>query len=425
MSLASFLDEAALGGAIPRALYLHVPFCRSRCSYCDFHSFDLGDEKPEAGSGRNGVYVTALLSRLEEVSSLLRGSLDTVFVGGGTPSALGEADFSRLLDGLAEHVGTPRLEWTVEANPESLSLSKLEAAVRAGVTRISLGIQSMDPRELKALGRLGTPDSNEKAMRLASSSGLELSVDLMSSVPHFPADRENEPGRRERGRLRRARGALLEGIDAALAAGARHVSIYDLVVEEGTGMEKALASGRLEAADPDEAYELKKDAEAYLARRGLFRYEVSNFAEPGFECRHNQVYWRMESYLGLGSGAVSTLSSPRRSESLRLEEGRDLGAWIADPDSCLQVVPVSAADSAFECLMMGLRTKEGVDRPAFRSRFGSDPVDLMAKTLEKRRERCIIDGAFLRVDDQGMDILNGILVDALDELGTKKIGGGE
>ncbi|HEY9054942.1 MAG TPA: radical SAM family heme chaperone HemW [Rectinemataceae bacterium] len=404
MSLVSILEAAAAGGASPRALYIHVPFCLSRCSYCDFHSFGLGADRLGAMAGKDGEYVDMLLRRLESVSSMLAGNLDTIYIGGGTPTALLDKDFSRLLRGIADRFGASGLEWTIEANPESLSQAKIEAARKAGVTRLSIGIQSMDREELLALGRLATPESNSKALGMAATSGLDLSVDLMSAIPSLP------------GRTAGRRRALVGGIGAALDAGAKHISLYDLVVEKGTGMERALASGRLEPADPDEAYEERKEAEAYLARRGFRRYEVSNFALPGSECRHNRVYWRMGSYLGMGSGAVSTLSSPSTPQARRLEENRDLGSWIRDPDDGLMITEISPSESAFECLMMGLRTALGVDRRVFERRFGSDPALLISKTVQKHSRCFIADENFLRLDDRGLDILNLILVDALSEL---------
>jgi oxygen-independent coproporphyrinogen-3 oxidase len=212
------LPELA-GGAdlfeIPESLYIHIPFCSSRCGYCDFHSFAAG-----RGSKEGERYVEVLLRRAKALKAELRKPLRTLYIGGGTPTALPFDVFRRLLQELSRLFGPGLREWTVEANPESLSERKLAAMIDAGVSRLSVGIQSMDDRDLEVLGRNARKGDNEKALALARRSGMDISADLIAGIP----------------------GQTGKGLDSSvrmlLDAGVDHVSLYDLSIEDGTALEK-------------------------------------------------------------------------------------------------------------------------------------------------------------------------------------------
>ncbi|HWP68773.1 MAG TPA: hypothetical protein VN437_05675, partial [Rectinemataceae bacterium] len=202
--------------------------------------------------------------------------------------------------------------------------------------------------------------------------------------------------------------------------------IYDLVVEEGTAIKKLLDAGKLVHADEDSAYEERKEAERVLGLRGFARYEVSNYALPGSECLHNMTYWSMNSYLGVGSGAVSTLNidGGRAAASLghsgcaalRIEEGKDLALYAAAPDDAAASLWIDRKDSAFEAVMMALRTTDGLDEKRFEDRFGLPPGKILAGTIEKWKALFVEPPGHLRLNDRGLDILNRILVDALEEM---------
>jgi len=411
MRLAELLSQPFGPGARPTSIYIHIPFCSAKCAYCDFFSLPPGSTSREIRS----AYVDMVLLRLGDCVRALDAPFETLYIGGGTPTVLEDEIFERLLKGAAEIVGAGLLEWTVEANPESLSPRKLEATLSAGVTRLSLGIQSMDPGKLDILGRRAGREDNERAIDLVKGSGVALSVDLISAIPEFFAQKKTL----------KADGLLADSLDFLLDKGVGHLSLYDLVVEEGTLISRRLQQGELFLPDEDKAYDERKAAESRLAERGFERYEVSNFAPTGSESIHNAAYWSMRSYLGIGSGAVSTLvadegtfdSSDPGTASLRIEEGKDLRAWLADPDLILQAARLSRKDSAFETIMMGLRTKKGLDVRRFSVRFGVDVEAVLARTIKtwKDRFKFRADG-YLSVDDGGMDLLNPILVDALADV---------
>jgi oxygen-independent coproporphyrinogen-3 oxidase len=419
-----------------RALYLHVPFCSTRCAYCDFHSFGAAATSP----ARRSAYAAALVARADELVEAFSDGIDTVFIGGGTPTALEDDDFAALLKGVAAicaRRGRPTpFEWSVEANPESLTSTKLSMMRDAGVTRLSIGIQSMDDAELGILGRGARRADNLGALELAARSGMAVSADLMTALPR-PPSAAKEASDDAASRLERTARLLAE-------SGVGHLSIYDLVVEDGTRIAGLLERGALIPADEETAFRERASAEAALESLGFQRYEVSNYSLPGRECRHNQAYWSMRSYLGAGSGAVSTLMvadpdgastlDSGNARSLRIEEGRDLGAWLENPDSVAAETWISAKDSAFEMIMMGLRTSRGLDLGRFKARFGDifpsaglgagpelgpDAPAFFASAIERWRDRFTgIDG-FLRLDGRGLDLLNPILVDVLSAMDSR------
>jgi len=393
----------------PSALYIHVPFCRSKCAYCDFFSV----EAATAAESFRERLVDSTLRRAAELSERFGARrYETIYVGGGTPTILGPPLLGRLLAGLAGLAGGAT-EWTVEANPDSLDPACLEAMAAAGVTRLSLGVQSLDDGALVLLGRPHRAVQAEAALRLAAGYGLRLSADLIAALPS-PRDslrrRESAAGA---GRSLSAEvGRLLE-----LSVG--HLSIYDLVVEEGTRIAASLESGELEEADEDEAWEERRAAEAVLAKAGFRRYEVSNYAPAGSECAHNLAYWRMDSYVGAGPGAVSTIAE--EGGSLRIEETRNLEAYLGCAAENAREERISPRDSAFELAMMGFRTRFGLDLDSFASRFGKEFEELVPRTLSAWNERISAGwgrGRRLALDERGLDILNRFLADCLAEMET-------
>jgi oxygen-independent coproporphyrinogen-3 oxidase len=420
-----------------RALYLHVPFCSTRCAYCDFHSFGAAATSP----ARRAAYAGALVARANELAEAFSDRIDTVFIGGGTPTTLEDGDFRALLEGVAAICArrgrsTP-FEWSVEANPESLTAAKLSMMRDAGVTRLSIGIQSMDDAELSVLGRGARRADNLRALELAARSGLAISADLMTALPRLPSAAGNDPGGAP-GQLERTARLLAEN-------GAGHLSIYDLVVEEGTRVAERVDRGDLKPADEESSCRERASAEAGLASLGFRRYEVSNYSLPGRECRHNQAYWSMRSYLGAGSGAVSTLivADPDAAlaldsggaRSLRIEEGRDLAGWLEEPDGAAAATWISAKDSAFEMIMMGLRTSRGLDLGRFKSRFGdiyrtgepgsvqdggAGAPSFLKPAIERWKDCFTESDGFLSLDGRGLDLLNPILVDVLSAMDSRK-----
>jgi len=320
----------------------------------------------------------------------------------------------------------------MEANPESLDEEALDLAEAAGVTRISLGVQSLDDDLLSRLGRIADSGMAMEAVRRAAARpGLRVSADLISGLP-----RKAGPS-----------GGLASEVSALLGEGIGHLSIYDLTLEEGTRLHAEVESGNFRLPDPDEALDERLEAEVALRQAGFRRYEVSNYAPEGKESLHNLVYWHMDSYLGAGPGAVSTLAPPGSPDaasggvpggatSLRIEEGRMVPGKGQDP---ARETPIGPRDSVFEALLMAYRTVFGLDEGAFRARFGLASGDLIGRTRAAWRGRLVpaapwpqalvasapaasaaaspeAAASSLALDSEGLDLLNRFLVDCLSEL---------
>jgi oxygen-independent coproporphyrinogen-3 oxidase len=349
------------------------------------------------------------------------GGFDTIYVGGGTPTALPEGDFSRLLSGIGERTGGAR-EWTVEANPESLDEARLDAAMAAGVNRLSLGVQSLDDGLLALLGRPARAETCHRALALAlGRPGLRVSADLMAGLPRATS--------------------LAEEALALVDLGLGHLSIYDLVLEEDSRLAAMVGAGAVLLPGEEEAADEREEADALVAARGLKRYEVSNYAREGEEALHNLVYWHMDSYVGIGPGAVSTLfrrpEGQGRGGSLRLEGRRDLLAYAAGASHGHRPEEISAEDSLVECMMMGFRTAFGLDEAGFLERFGFPFRPLVARTAERWRARLgparpwplpwaekKTQAANLALDGRGLNILNAFLVECMEEIDTGRPLGG-
>lgn len=373
-------------------------------------------------------YIDAALARAESLCGSIEVSPETIYIGGGTPTVLGDALFGRLLGGLRALSGSGLREWTIEANPESLSPAKLDMMVSSGVTRLSIGIQSMDEEALGILGRGAKAEDNRRAVALAAGSGLELSADLIAALPLTRLGSERAKGslapRSQAGARKKT--SLADSAEFLASQGFGHISIYDLVVEEGTRIQRRLEAGELLPAEEDGAFDERKEAEKILDSLGYKRYEVSNYCLPGRESLHNGCYWAMNSYLGLGCGAVSTLivaDSERVNRlgagggaAMRFEEGRDLASYIENPDGSGVLSWISRGDSAFEMVMMALRTSLGLDERRFRSRFGLEASRILSRTIQTWGGHFSDAHGRLSLDGSGLDILNRILVDALDEM---------
>lgn len=263
-------------------LYVHLPFCASRCGYCAF--------VVEVGAlDRRDAYLDALLTELERESAHLV-PLRSVYLGGGTPTLMRGPRLARLLAAIRPHLA-PGAEVSVEANPETVDAGSLAELRAAGVTRLSLGVQSFQPRLLRALDRQATPDQARRAFACARAQGFaDISVDLLFGVPgQTPADLEAD-------------------LAAVLALGPDHVSWYELELKPGS----ALARRGTAPYDEDAAADAYRRVVAGLEQAGYRWYETANFARPGHECRHSQAYWGAADYLGIGVGAVSTLGAERR-----------------------------------------------------------------------------------------------------------------
>jgi putative oxygen-independent coproporphyrinogen III oxidase len=315
-----------------RHLYVHVPYCVSKCPYCDFNSIAGRDEE-------HAAYVDALLT---EIRRLPRGPYDTVFIGGGTPTLLAPALLARLLEGLASHLLLAAgYEWTCEANPGSADAERFALMAAHGVNRLSLGVQSTDDRLLRFLGRAHSARDAEAAIALAQAAVPRVSADLIMGVP-------GQDGQ-----------GLAADLELYRRHGLGHASVYHLTYEPGTEFHARRARGELADIPPQLSRRLFEQAWDALEALGLTAYETSNFASAGQESRHNLGYWRQHDYQAAGAGAVSTVSGVRTTREKHPQ--RYIAAIMAGGDACWQRETLRRNERLSETWMLGLRLAEGVD----------------------------------------------------------------
>lgn len=330
------------------ALYFHIPFCRRRCGYCSFVST----------AGREGdmaEYVAALMGEIK-MTRLPDMEIRTVYFGGGTPSLLKPSQIGEILAAVRDEYDIlDEAEITLEANPGTIDRDYLLDARLAGVNRLSLGVQSLDDGELAALDRLHNAAEARNAVRLARAAGFDnLSLDFIYGLP----GRDIEKWRAMLGQV--------------VALGVEHLSLYALTLEEDTAMGRAVARGEMPAPDPDAAAQEYEAACRALDGAGYRQYEISNWARPGFESRHNLAYWTGEPYLGLGCGAHSFIDGERRANTPDLDEYLKALGEGRLPEQTAERLDKRAALG--EAVMLGLRLNAGVAADDIRARFG---VDLM------------------------------------------------
>lgn len=370
----------------PRALYVHVPFCIRRCAYCDFATAPY-----DAGSADR--YVQRLVRELERVP---RGAaLDTIYFGGGTPTALSEPQLAALLAAVRERTGGAKSEWTCEANPESVTIEKARMLRDAGVDRVSLGAQSFDPLVLAALGRDHSPDHVFRALELLRDAGFErLTLDLMFAAP----------GETER--------QLRSDLTQLAALDLEHVSAYCLTYESGTPLTRMRASGRVTPESDDVELQQYRLVRELLADAGLPQYEISNFARPGRESRHNLVYWRGEEYFGVGLGAGSYEHGTRRSNTRLLDEY--LADWGGSPWPPHEAETLEPAAKARERVILGLRLRRGIDAAGWRATTGFALDELYpGRELDRLTDQGLLErtGESLRLTERGLELADEVFVE--------------
>ncbi len=314
-------------------LYIHIPFCKAKCIYCDFYSLPRAEEKMDE-------YCAALLSQFAAWrENCAQHCVDTVYFGGGTPSYLGEERLSRLLAGIFENfILAPDTEITLEANPDSAQdVSALRALREAGFNRISLGMQSSDDAELKRMGRIHTHEETVRAVAAAREAGFDnLSLDLIYGLPEQTAER------------------WMENLRAAVSLAPEHLSCYGLKVEDGT----PLAAMSLALPDDDAQAESYLAAVEYLEKEGYGQYEISNFCRSGLESRHNARYWALSEYLGFGCGAHSDFGGER------FAVARDLESFLRGELRYSERTRIDEKERESERVMLALRTARGLDTSA-------------------------------------------------------------
>ncbi len=375
------------------SVYLHVPFCATKCTYCAFNTYTNLETLIDP-------FIGALIREIEIVG---RGSpypqVDTIFFGGGTPSLLTPQQFAQVLAALRDHFPVqPDAEITLEANPNDLDRDYLTALRRVGLNRISIGMQSANENELTLFKRRHDNDAVVRAVSAARAAGFEnLNLDLIYGFPHQTLESWDNT------------------LNQMIALQPDHVSLYALGLEEGTPMKAWVERGRLPEPDDDLAADMYNLATDRLGVMGYAQYEISNWAKPGFACRHNLQYWRNDPYVGLGPGAhgyaggvrYADLLSPQRYIKLLNDDQSD-HEFPRTPATAEAVVVDRAAEIA-ETLIMGLRlTQEGIPRAGFRERFGVDLLDLHGDVIQKYAAYDLVtfDDERVRLTDKGRLLSN-------------------
>jgi len=339
------------------SLYIHIPFCRKKCPYCDFCS--LPYQKELAAD-----YIKALCCQVEK----LERSFSTIYTGGGTPTVLDKALLDKLLKKL-QKLSAKNCEWTIEANPESLDEEKARLCLERGVNRISIGLQSLRDDKLKKLGRIHSCRQAISAVRLAEKAGFKnISIDLIFGV-------EGESVKEWKQELKQA-----------VSLPVKHISVYSLTYEKGTPLYKQLKKKKITPLDDSITAKMHELSVDCLRKQGLERYEVSNFAKPGFSCRHNFNYWENNSYIGLGACAASY------EKGVRKRYTEDVKSYISLPLKSAVVFQekLSPLKRAKETAALKIRTKEGIDFNWFKKQSGFDLLKVEAEGLKQAlRDRLV------------------------------------
>jgi oxygen-independent coproporphyrinogen-3 oxidase len=370
----------------PLALYIHWPFCVSKCPYCDFNSHVRASVDQQQ-------WRDALLTDLAHEARMLPGrQLGSIFFGGGTPSLMPPETVAALIDAAAKHWSfAPGIEITLEANPSSVEAARFADLAAAGVNRVSLGLQALDDVALRFLDRAHGVDEGLAALGIAQREFARVSFDLIyarpgQSLPAWEAE-----------------------LARALSFGTEHLSLYQLTIEPGTRFATEAAAGRLTIPDGDDAADLFEATRAMTASAGIPAYEISNHARPGAESRHNLAYWRYRDYAGVGPGAHGRRGGLA---TVRRKKPENWLAAIARNQHGIEVEePLAPFFRSSEALLMGLRLREGVDLARVAGLAGADIADVVDERAIARLPDLIRrEGDRLRVTDRGMLLLDAILL---------------
>src|SRR5258706_13010704 len=378
-------------------VYGHWPFCAAKCPYCDFNSH----VRERYDEGRWTAGITKELAAVAALQGEQRPTVTSVFFGGGTPSLMGGAAVAKALDAIAGLWDVSSdAEITLEANPNSVEQGRFRDYRAAGVNRVSIGVQALDDRALKALGRLHGAEEAKAAVRLALEIFPRASFDLIYARPEQTLSNWREE------------------LEEALAFGTEHLSLYQLTIEQGTAFATLARQGKLVLPEEDVAAEFYELTQELCAVSGLPAYEVSNHARTGAESRHNLIYWRYGDYAGVGPGAHGRLTLGNRriaTEPERLPE-----RWLAAVEakgSSIVTTDIPSPDAAREHLLMGLRLSEGIDLAAYRKQWGAAPDAERIRDLVSSGFLCR-DNARLRATAKGRLVLNRLIAEVSRETVT-------
>lgn len=369
------------------SLYIHIPFCLSKCPYCSFVSYP----------GLDGLHQRYAAALLREAAELQRHTatlpLTTLFLGGGTPTLLAGPALAAIVAGCTDLFGrAEQAEISIEANPKTVDPAKLSLLRRGGINRLSIGVQSFNDQELQVLGRPHCAADAAEAVRLGRAAGFaNISLDLMYGLP----GQDHQSWRRS--------------LEQALSLAPDHLSLYELTVEQGTSFHRQLVQGLLALPEEDELAAMDEITATLCQQAGLARYEISNYARPGYECRHNINYWQNGPYLALGAGAVGCLNGRRQqkiSDPRRYCELIEAGQSTVQEEECLD-----SGASFRETVIMGLRLLCGVSRAQLQERYGMELEDCYGLTLTRLIDQGLLEmsPSHLRLTARGRVFANQVM----------------
>lgn len=365
-----------------RGLYIHIPFCKQKCLYCDFVSFANKCNK-------TGEYLDALICEMD----MYKGeTVDTVFIGGGTPSVLSRGEITRLLDAINERFNiSDDVEFTMEINPGTVDNEKMTAMFYGGVNRVSVGVQSFNDNELKVIGRIHNSQTAINTVKALKDTGFSnISIDLMMSLPHQTEE------------------SFKNNLEIAMTLPVNHISVYSLIIEENTPIYNKYKSGEFTEPDEDMDRRLYKYTKEYLEKNGFCRYEISNYAKAGFKSKHNLKYWNCNEYIGIGLNAHSYIDGVRYYNTADFNEYLS-GNFREGGDR------LSREDKMGEFIILGLRKCEGVSLEEYKTLFGEDIKNRYGDVMDKFISLGALEmaGDMLRLTDYGMDISNTVMCEFL------------
>ena len=372
------------------SLYIHIPFCAQKCLYCDFPSFARKDHLRKA-------YIEALnkeIINLREKHNNLE--INTIFIGGGTPSVLESNELECLLKEIAKLNMAKDIEYSMECNPGNLTEEKLEVMKKYGVNRISMGIQANQDNLLKGLGRIHNYKTFKENFLLAKKVGFNnINVDLMFGLPNQ--------------RLNEWEETLREIISLEPA----HISAYSLIIEEGTAFYNLYENDKLKLPTEEEERKMYHLAKKILEENGFNQYEISNYAKEGKECRHNLAYWNMDNWIGVGSAAASYINGKRIKNISSVEEY--INSINEKGEAVEEIINNSKNDNMEEFMFMGLRKINGIDENEFKKRFSMNINDVYGEILNKYIDEGLLirDSGRIFLSEKGIEISNIIMADFL------------
>lgn len=380
----------------PLSLYIHFPWCEKKCPYCDFNSHQIKDASNDAAKNKSPGfdeerYIKALITDLEtELPRIWGRQVHSIFIGGGTPSLLSANGMNELLSAIRARVNLePDLEITMEANPGSVEAEKFAGFANAGINRVSLGIQSFQDAQLKALGRIHNGEEAKRAITIALEHFKSVNLDLMYGLPNQNLD------------------AARSDIETALSFKTPHLSFYNLTLEPNT----YFANFPPKLPNEDEIDAIFEQNLALLEASGYRRYEVSAYAQKDQECKHNLNYWRFGDYIGIGAGAHGKISFPDKITRQVRERHPEtyMQAMESKGNALIEAKEVSAKDLPFEFMLNTLRLTDGVDTVTFSERTGL-PLNAVSRGLDEASKKGLLDinPNKLKATEQGLRYLNNL-----------------